>query len=217
MSGTSESKDIIGTHSLVYILIFLVILGGAIGYWRLNSLAEDVNSLKLQFDDLKEVVDPGEFGAQLAEIQNRLLNLEGAINSHDHRFADHGHSLPEHDHINGPTSLNQFENAQTISFETNVSDLNEQNEASLREFIRVHKDSHKLIWIRGFADTVGTSANNRELSSKRAAVVKRFLIRNGIELNRIASDGIGEELAPELTPDNTPEQANRVVKILVSR
>lgn len=50
------------------------------------------------------------------------------------------------------------------------------------------------IEISSHTDNIGTSEYNKTLSNKRAASVKKYLVSNGIDENRISSIGYGEEM-----------------------
>ena len=48
--------------------------------------------------------------------------------------------------------------------------------------------------IEGHTDSVGTKAYNKNLSQERADAVKNYMVeKNGIDSNRIATEGFGEE------------------------
>jgi OOP family OmpA-OmpF porin len=70
--------------------------------------------------------------------------------------------------------------------------------------------------VSGHTDTRGTAAHNKELSAKRAAVMVKQLIAQGIPSAEIISVGMGSE-QPLVTPDRTPEQqaANRRYELRV--
>jgi OOP family OmpA-OmpF porin len=57
--------------------------------------------------------------------------------------------------------------------------------------------------VSGHTDSSGSPAHNKELSDKRAAVIKRELIARGIAKNEIISIGMGSD-RPLVKPDNTP-------------
>jgi len=67
----------------------------------------------------------------------------------------------------------------------------------------------------GFADTVGDSAVNRRLGSRRAAVVRDRLARAGLRANLIAVASEGETMLAVETADNVNEERNRRVVVTV--
>ena len=57
--------------------------------------------------------------------------------------------------------------------------------------------------VSGHTDTTGSAAHNKELSAKRAAVMVKQLVANGVPENEIISIGYGAE-RPLVKVDNTP-------------
>jgi OOP family OmpA-OmpF porin len=67
----------------------------------------------------------------------------------------------------------------------------------------------------GHADTAGPEDYNMALSLRRADSVREALIAGGADPNAITVAGRGETELAVPTPDNTPEQANRRVEIVL--
>jgi len=57
--------------------------------------------------------------------------------------------------------------------------------------------------VSGHTDTSGSAVHNKELSAKRAAVMKRELMKRGVAAADIESVGMGSE-RPLVKPDDTP-------------
>lgn len=57
--------------------------------------------------------------------------------------------------------------------------------------------------VSGHTDTTGAAAHNKELSARRAAVMVKQLVANGVPQNEIISVGYGAE-RPLVKVDNTP-------------
>ena len=69
--------------------------------------------------------------------------------------------------------------------------------------------------IEGHTDTVGTPAENKELSERRAAAVVDYLATNfKIDRSRLEPVGMGEAGLVVATPDQTPEARNRRVAVV---
>jgi OOP family OmpA-OmpF porin len=70
--------------------------------------------------------------------------------------------------------------------------------------------------VSGHTDSSGKAEHNKELSSKRAAVIVRELVARGIAQNEIVSVGMGSE-HPLVTPDDTEakKKKNRRYEIQV--
>ena len=86
--------------------------------------------------------------------------------------------------------------------------------AKVAELIGTY-DDHKVLII-GHSDAVGDAAYNRQLSERRAELVKQFFIEN-FELppDRLSTEGVGE--AHPIASNDTPQgrRANRRVEILI--
>ncbi len=74
----------------------------------------------------------------------------------------------------------------------------------------------KKIRIEGHTDTRGKDRYNKRLSGKRARAVMRYLIRKGIEAERLIAEGFGEE-HPLVSPEESEEdyEANRRVEFVI--
>jgi outer membrane protein OmpA-like peptidoglycan-associated protein len=75
------------------------------------------------------------------------------------------------------------------------------------------KESNLII--EGHTDTIGPHEYNVELSEKRAAAVKEYLVKQGYDADRISTKGMGEErpLAPNDSAEN--RATNRRVEIII--
>ncbi|MBI2088073.1 MAG: OmpA family protein [Deltaproteobacteria bacterium] len=60
----------------------------------------------------------------------------------------------------------------------------------LVEFLNQNPD--KRVELEGHADWIGTEKYNQGLSERRAASVRNYLVKKGINLNRITTRGFGE-------------------------
>lgn len=66
----------------------------------------------------------------------------------------------------------------------------------------------------GHTDTVGTKNYNYALGGRRADAVQKMLIKYGIPASQIVAVSAGEEDLAVPTPDNTPNAANRRVRVV---
>lgn len=86
----------------------------------------------------------------------------------------------------------------SIYFAHNKYELTSNAHATIREVaIRMIKNPELKVEVRGYTDYSGSSKYNLELSTMRAARVKRELVRNyGIEESRIITNGLGKLVEP---------------------
>jgi hypothetical protein len=99
-----------------------------------------------------------------------------------------------------------------INFEYDKADLKKDTEtestlAEFKKFLSEHPNVN--IEVEGHTDSRGTDEYNRDLSDRRAASVRKWLIDNGIAQDRITSVGKGEDspqvAEPEACNDKEPE------------
>jgi len=84
--------------------------------------------------------------------------------------------------------------SEHIYFETNQYRITPIGEKTLQKIVTVLMSNPQLlIEIRAYTDSRADDKYNLELSQKRAEAVKNYLIKKGIEANRITAYGFGEE------------------------
>ena len=89
---------------------------------------------------------------------------------------------------------NEIKTLEPIYFEYNAAKIQKRSEPLLTEMAAVIKSRQDLgrISIEGHTDSVGGDKFNQNLSEKRAAAVKQFLIDAGVPAERLESAGFGE-------------------------
>ena len=101
---------------------------------------------------------------------------------------------------------------QNILFETNKSNLKEESYPTLFQIIDALKAQPNLkVEIDGHTDNVGNVSANQKLSEQRAKAVADFLIRNGIDADRITWKGFGSS-----KPIGDDNDKNRRVEFIFS-
>ncbi len=80
-----------------------------------------------------------------------------------------------------------------INFENASYNVDAQSQKNIEKFAQFLKDAPAYdVEIIGYTDSVGSEASNKRLSQKRADVVRKLLIADGVEANRITAVGLGE-------------------------
>jgi len=90
-----------------------------------------------------------------------------------------------------------------IHFDFNKADIKKEYIPLLKEVAKVLKENPNInLRIEGYTDDIGTKAYNQKLALKRAMAVKNFLVKEGIEPERIQVVGFGKEkyIAENTTP-----------------
>jgi len=90
-----------------------------------------------------------------------------------------------------------------IHFDFNKADIKKEYITLLKEVAKVLKENPNInLRIEGYTDDIGTKAYNQKLALKRAMAVKNFLVKEGINPERIQVVGFGKEkyIAENTTP-----------------
>jgi outer membrane protein OmpA-like peptidoglycan-associated protein len=79
-------------------------------------------------------------------------------------------------------------------------------------------ENDRALYLAGYTDTVGSIADNRELSRQRAQAIAKYLLANGLGDQKIQVyvRGFGEEVLAVQTGDNVDEGRNRRADYIVS-
>ena len=91
-----------------------------------------------------------------------------------------------------------------VFFDTGLSTLKPSSNKTLNDLVDVMKLKPSLIIeIAGHTDNTGTPEINKKLSQSRAEAVKNYLIKKGINANRVTAKGYGDT---EPVADNKAEE-----------
>lgn len=92
----------------------------------------------------------------------------------------------------------------SVRFETNKSTLTTVAKANLDKLVPVFKEyAQTNISVFGYTDNSGKEDYNLSLSTKRAEMVKSYLVAKGIDANRFNITGMG--IADPIATNDTPE------------
>jgi peptidoglycan-associated lipoprotein len=105
----------------------------------------------------------------------------------------------------------------SVKFPVDKHALSPEAETRLAELAQRLKSEDRNVYleIQGFTDATGQPAYNEQLGQDRAEAVRRYLSKQGIALNRMAtiSDGEEDPVAPNTTREGRAQ--NRRVAIVV--
>lgn len=105
---------------------------------------------------------------------------------------------------------------KTIQFDEGKSTLKNETMSGLENLFLILKQNSSInIELEGHTDNVGSPEQNMILSQNRTLAIKNYLIKKGIEMNRISAVGYGDTkpLVPNSTDEN--KQKNRRVDIVL--
>jgi outer membrane protein OmpA-like peptidoglycan-associated protein len=98
----------------------------------------------------------------------------------------------------------KFKPEKNINFAFDSYAIQEDHKIYLLEIAtEMKKDSTLYLIVSGHTDNVGDKSYNLELSKKRANAVKKYLIKNGVNSNRIIAEGYG--FSKPIESNNTAE------------
>jgi outer membrane protein OmpA-like peptidoglycan-associated protein len=149
------------------------------------------------------LVQPGDTGPMLADLPlEKRLHVQGLL-------ADLGSKMDEQGLMTiVPGALLFAVNSEA------VQESAHDTLAKVAELISVYDD--RKVLIVGHTDAVGDAAYNKQLSERRAQLVKQFFVDNfEVEEDRLSTQGFGEErpIASDATREG--RRANRRVEVLI--
>lgn len=110
--------------------------------------------------------------------------------------------------------LNSFL-TKAVLFETGKTTLSEEANAILNEMAALMIEyGNDKFQIEGHTDSVGDEVKNQELSEKRAASIKQYLIEAGVDANNLTSKGYGEYSPIASNRTRAGRAKNRRVEII---
>jgi len=105
--------------------------------------------------------------------------------------------------------------AYGIRFDVDSAQLRAESEAVLREVRSVLNEQPSLrLVVEGHTDAVGSAAYNETLSQKRAQSVVRWLIKRGIDAERLDAVGYGERRPVSTNTSSQGRALNRRVELV---
>ncbi len=124
--------------------------------------------------------------------------------------------LPE-EYPHNDLQINKMYVLEHVVFPSDVYELNENAKKELdRLFVELGKDASLYVTIHAHTDNAGSSDYNRELSSKRAKSVARYLLGKGLPKERIRWVGHGGDQPVAENTSEDGKQKNRRAEFMIS-
>ena len=111
----------------------------------------------------------------------------------------------------------KIELKQTVFFDFNKASIKSVSFALLNDVAQAMVDNPKIkVEIGGHTDSVGNDAFNLKLSQQRAESVRTYLIKRGIDSNRMVPKGYGENVPIADNRTEAGRSQNRRVEFLIT-
>ena len=113
--------------------------------------------------------------------------------------------------------LGKIEIKQKVYFSTGRSLIRSRSNRLLDEVADVLKANTSMtVMVEGHTDAVGSSSTNLRLSQRRADAVRDYLIRKGVEPERLTAIGFGEEKPIDSNRTRRGRERNRRVEFTIT-
>jgi len=108
----------------------------------------------------------------------------------------------------------KIEITEKVMFDTGKATIKPESDQLLKDVATVLTQNASVTKLRveGHTDSVGKDSANKKLSQKRADSVKDFLVKAGIDANRLESIGYGEEKPIASNDTDEGKEQNRRVE-----
>jgi peptidoglycan-associated lipoprotein len=102
-----------------------------------------------------------------------------------------------------------------VRFDFDKSVIKPEYQELIQQLVAATQDNRNIkVSVVGHTDTAGSRDYNYALGGRRAEAVQKMLIQYGIPASQIVAVSAGEEDLAVPTPDNTPNAANRRVRVV---
>lgn len=102
-----------------------------------------------------------------------------------------------------------------VRFDFDKATIKPEYQELIKQLVDATQENKNIkVSVVGHTDTMGTANYNYALGGRRAEAVQKMLIKYGIPASQIVAVSAGEEGLAVPTPDNTPNAANRRVRVV---
>ncbi len=103
-----------------------------------------------------------------------------------------------------------------VLFAVNSASLGSDGRATLEDVAGVLEQYPKTaVVVQGHTDSTGSEEHNQDLSDRRAGSVRGYLVSRGVDADRVAAVGMGEDYPVASNDSESGRQQNRRVDILL--
>jgi len=175
---------------------------------RVNDLSTQVGDVRLRTDDARQRADrAGTLGTQA------LARADEAIGKAGEAMAKADDTDKRFSRVWANRNKLNVSETFVVRFGFNKSTLDDRAQTELLTAVKLLKeDGNVVVTLAGYTDPAGQADYNLQLSERRAAAVRRFLVQQGVDLHRIQSIGLGEAREPK---GRRAENRRVVVQLMV--
>ena len=103
-----------------------------------------------------------------------------------------------------------------VLFSVNSASLDSDGRTTLEDVAGVLEEYPKTaVVVQGHTDSTGSEEHNQQLSDRRASSVRGYLVSRGVDADRVAAVGMGEDYPVASNDSESGRQENRRVDILL--
>ena len=144
--------------------------------------------------------------SELAAINSRLDQIQAAVGEK---------TMIKVQQIPLEPKQHVMEEVFEIRFDFNKAQIKPEYQELIQKLASATQENKNIkVSVVGHTDTSGTQNYNYALGGRRAEAVQKMLIKYGIPASQIVAVSAGEEDLAVPTPDNTPNAANRRVRVV---
>lgn len=159
-----------------------VALGGCAQYVKRDDFNAQIEQLKSQQAELKSEVE-----ANKQAIADLKSELESKLSKYDAEISK----------LQGRISVDNL-----AHFAFNKATLEDQDKPALNDFAAVMKKYYPdaVVTVEGFADAAGSTAYNKQLGLRRAQAVRKYLIAQGMNADKVRAVSYGKVRNRQVVP-----------------
>jgi outer membrane protein OmpA-like peptidoglycan-associated protein len=172
-------------------------------------------------DNEKKVDQLAYLTNQRVELAKQTINLKTAENDLKNASAQRAQArLDARDAqikaLQNSLNAKQTERGTLVTFGDVLFDLNkaELKSSGLAQFLSENPD--RKVIVEGYTDSTGSASYNQSLSERRANSVRMALVKMGVSMDRVVSQGYGKEYPVADNASASGRAMNRRVEVTIS-
>ncbi len=183
-----------------------------------DGLADDVDQCPKnpedvdQFEDQDGCPDPDNDGDKILDVNDACPDEPEVLNG-----VDDEDGCPDEAKAKIDLEKKEIVILEKVYFDLGKATIRSESHPVLDAVVTIMQKypNIKLVEVQGHTDKQGSDASNKKLSQRRADAVRTYLIKKGIEAERLTAVGYGEERLVDQADTEEAHQKNRRVQFIV--